>query len=1112
MFGKLFVLAVITLWFTGSQSASDSLIFFNNEDNGINYEWLDSEGSDRVITAENSTQLYQTKFKIKSMDYDLDDQYMVWSSNEYPYFIYLVHYKTSDSSGRPTKLRVTRRSIVAQKNSQTKVAIDWVHNLVYYFNYRTLRVAHADTPEVSYDLTGKTDADDKWKYSSSNIAVNPLEAFIVWTEYNSIDGLAIMRKCRSDGSDQKILVYEDIRLPVCVAIDFETKSILWIDNELHSLSSVDYEGNNRKTLKLSKELFSDCSSVDIFNGSIYWSAPKENKVLRLNIRSNNLDNENATTIVESDMDIDFVRIMSPKNQISSPNICSAANCSHICLPNGDQTDGYRCLCDDIPSEETCNNTHFTYASPQIPEQQQNSTVVSQLIQSREPLLLFSARKRDIRLAKVLSDKSQHYADSKFLYKLDNYLSALDYSLSGNYMVWLKVNSSLYSYMSRTSLYAAPIDPTAPNQLNLTGVTRMATLSHDLNLKTLAIDWVHNLLYYPVCESLSKGIFVANMSSPTITYKLVRLSHCVKDIRVDPNESLIFWNEYNEFSANSYSTNPYSYRSYSRYRSTQYSKSVLRKCYQSGNDIQNLTETQQSVVQKNSLTLDITEKRVYWIERNAYFTSSLYSMDYNGDSKTLIISSANLFDDFSSMEIFGKYIYWVHNEDDTIRRIAKQTAVVESGELVLQSGVDIDAIRIVDKDIQPNATNKCRDHNCPQICLPLATNYTCYCAIIGFMWNGTACVSDSRRPTTSAALSTTQAPTREPFDVLDSEPKLMFVVYKEGIYVKQNLNELQSNYLESIELKQNNDWITELDYNFADNYILWLESSVFDGFSLFVAPIDKNKPNALRIIGQKKIASKSYNSKRIAFDWIHKLVYLSVPKGIEAYTVETTSVFSYQVVTHDDVMGDIAVDPSEGHLIWSQWKYNAFNNQHSGSIMRANQDGSDQRVLTTASKIPNTLTIDLESKTIFWIDTSQYSLYSMDYQGNNARTLIQSRALFDGSFSMDLFGDNIFWSNYDKNSILMTDKSGANQSNVIVLVNAYTDLEGIRVLDGSRQKNGTNRCQKATCSQMCLPKQLSYRCVCSKIKVYGSVCTEPVSLCQFDLVAAMSTGMSKVRCD
>jgi len=333
-------------------------------------------------------------------------------------------------------------------------------------------------------------------------------------------------------------------------------------------------------------------------------------------------------------------------------------------------------------------------------------------------------------------------------------------------------------------------------------------------------------------------------------------------------------------------------------------------------------------------------------------------------------------------------------------------------------------------------------------------------------------------------------------VLDNDTKLLFVVYKEGVYVKPNVDELNTNYIEAIDLYLDTDWITELDYNYAKNFMLWLESSVFDGLSLYMAPIDKTKPSVRQ---QTKLLGRSYNSKRLAYDWLHDLVFVSVSKGVEVYSInDTNNVYSYDVIRHNEIQGDVSVDPINGLLVWSQWSYNMVTNEHSGRIVRSNIDGSDIQVLTRAAKIPNTIAIDISEQIVYWIDAAVYTLNSMNYMSaTDATVIMTSRNLFDASFSMDVFGDQIFWSNYENNAIHVTHRKGLNRTDRIVLVNAYTDIEGIKVLDRTRQTNGTNRCLGAKCTHICLPTKLDYRCVCSKnTNLYADICTDETVCCVY----------------
>ncbi|CAG2121341.1 unnamed protein product, partial [Medioppia subpectinata] len=107
--------------------------------------------------------------------------------------------------------------------------------------------------------------------------------------------------------------------------------------------------------------------------------------------------------------------------------------------------------------------------------------------------------------------------------------------------------------------------------------------------------------------------------------------------------------------------------------------------------------------------------------------------------------------------------------------------------------------------------------------------------------------------------------------------------------------------------------------------------------------------------------------------------------------------------------------------------------------------------------------------------------------------LRDTTLFEESFSMDVFGEYVFWSNYEKNTVFKTHRSGANGTEKLALVTASTDIEGIRVLDRSRQPAGANRCENSNCFQLCLPAGRDYRCVCSKDSVGDCIENTPIHL-------------------
>ena len=72
---------------------------------------------------------------------------------------------------------------------------------------------------------------------------------------------------------------------------------------------------------------------------------------------------------------------------------------------------------------------------------------------------------------------------------------------------------------------------------------------------------------------------------------------------------------------------------------------------------------------------------------------------------------------------------------------RDTSEAPAVEVVVQSGVDINAINIYHKSVQPLGTNKCVHHLCPQLCLPSSYHERQYtCGYLPFhTWDGNTCV-------------------------------------------------------------------------------------------------------------------------------------------------------------------------------------------------------------------------------------------------------------------------------------------------------------------------------------------------------------------------------------
>jgi len=227
--------------------------------------------------------------------------------------------------------------------------------------------------------------------------------------------------------------------------------------------------------------------------------------------------------------------------------------------------------------------------------------------------------------------------------------------------------------------------------------------------------------------------------------------------------------------------------------------------------------------------------------------------------------------------------------------------------------------------------------------------------------------------------------------------------------------------------------------------------------------------------------KYHRLARIAFDWIHNLLYWTEDTEIHVIYIMNTNLRFVVIKNSYDVIRNLVIDPLESFLFWIQWK----ESQKNYKIMRSSQDGSNITVIVDSClQYSYALTLDLDYKVLYWIDTELYTLSSIDYYGNGRKVIIKSKDLFSSSYRMDLFGDYIFWTNDNYKSILKTHKSGLKGTSRLVVIKSNTYIDALKILHPLRQLTSKNRCLNSNCSHLCLPTGINrYRCLCPSDKYY-----------------------------
>uniref|UniRef100_A0A0K0EUQ3 Very low-density lipoprotein receptor n=2 Tax=Strongyloides venezuelensis TaxID=75913 RepID=A0A0K0EUQ3_STRVS len=247
-----------------------------------------------------------------------------------------------------------------------------------------------------------------------------------------------------------------------------------------------------------------------------------------------------------------------------------------------------------------------------------------------------------------------------------------------------------------------------------------------------------------------------------------------------------------------------------------------------------------------------------------------------------------------------------------------------------------------------------------------------------------------------------------------------------------------------------------------------------------------------------------NADGLAVDWVHGLLYWtdSIRKHISVVDIKTGRkkvLFKRNL----EEPRAIAVDPATGLIFWTDWGKRA-------KIERSGMDGKHRTTIASGENIkwPNGLTLDILDKKIYFADAKTKSISSMDYWGDNLRTIIHSHEKLNHPFSLAVFEERLYWTDWDREGIVSANKFNGNDITE-VLKHVHTPMT-IRIFHEAVQPDHQDKCQAHRCSDLCLPKAhhvfesyhlinprytLPYSCVCSEDSVLVD------GICVFDTAAS-----------
>ena len=152
--------------------------------------------------------------------------------------------------------------------------------------------------------------------------------------------------------------------------------------------------------------------------------------------------------------------------------------------------------------------------------------------------------------------------------------------------------------------------------------------------------------------------------------------------------------------------------------------------------------------------------------------------------------------------------------------------------------------------------------------------------------------------------------------------------------------------------------------------------------------------------------------------------------------------------------------------------------------------------------PVALAIDFDNDVLFWIDSSQDSIQSVNFDGTGLKAILENTKELIDPYGITVFGDNVYWTDTNKgnSSIKRIDK---NTGEIVVLKSDLGHiLKDIKFYGRSRQPDNENSpCstrdvggEYGNCSELCLMRgEMERKCQCA----HGEMGADGVTCEDFD---------------
>ncbi|XP_046386652.1 prolow-density lipoprotein receptor-related protein 1 isoform X2 [Ischnura elegans] len=916
------------------------------------------------------------------------------------------------------------------------LAVDWIGENLYWVesNLDQIEVARLNGSFRRTLVAGDME-------SPRAIALDPRYGYLFWTDWDA--GAPRIERCSMAGEGRLVIVrvdhITDGAWPNGLTLDYALKRIYWIDARSDSIHTTTYDGDDHREVMRGHETLSHPFAIALYENYVYWTDWRTNSVIRAS-KWNGSD----VSVIQRTLTQPFdIQILHPSRQprgVENPCGKNNGNCSHLCLINVNNT--YKCDCPHVM---------------RLSDDRRNCVV-------NEKVLLFS-RPNEIRGV----DLGAPYYHTIPTISLPQVLSP----------------SQLDFVTSTKNIYWADIQVNEVKRNGLTGGVTQTVLDTAIDNPTgFAIDWISGNMFISSHDGDYSFITVCNLEGEYVSVILEEREEILDEEKDDSSANVTVTT----------TVPPVKKEGWTHFRSLALDP-VRGKLFWSGvkNGVNRVHVVEMASMDGSKrktlhfqaddqeftgLTVDMTDRRLYWVNGNLIQYYEFDGKSFGGTAKVKTVPLPSLAHPTAAV-VYNGLLYYADGNDSAIHTANKTTG--EDDKVLRNNTGGVLALRVYDPELQ-TGTNLCsplssggRAGGCSHLCLPISINErVCKCAT-GYH--------------------------NDPIDETKCIGIEEFLFYSINWEIK-GLPLGGDNSSKVLAPISKVSMATSVDFHAGLDYLYWVDS-------------DHGRVTRIRRdgTGRQTVVEHIESVDSIAVDWVTGLavdwiggnIYWTDPKFGVIEMAHLNGSHRYVVVAGRGMEKpmSIAVSPVDGLLFWSDW-----GKETTPRIESACLDGSHRRVLANDSVSHiNDLAIDYRDHKLYWCDSSMDSIERMNFDGSVREKLLH-RTHLENPYALAIHNDRIFWIDITHLSGSIKEAPLSNLTDFKVLRRGLGDsLKDIQIFSKSRQM-GTNPCaiSNGGCQELCLFNGSHPVCACAhgKVAADGKTCEEYDAFLMYSRVMAIDS--------